>query len=164
MRALFVRLGGLALLLGLAVASAQASAEDWAGVPLDRLPALGLGAPTLDEQADRWRAPLPAGGWVELRWYPTAELAAADFERLVAFGASKPAIRVGPRQAGDAVSGLELKDNLIFRFSSPDGQGWDWVSRLGAQLVTQVPAEAWQTRGEGPGAKSWDLVGRRLGG
>ncbi len=120
-------IAGISALLGLLLAAAP-----WAGVPLDRLPGLGLGAPSLAERADTglevaWRAPLEGGGWVDLAVHPDVASAEAAWpEDLLRLAARPfPALDLAgvDAAAGDGVGWVVARrDNVRVAVRDPAGR------------------------------------------
>ncbi len=151
----------LAVLLCLAPALASAADTVWAGIPLDTLAPLGLGAPSIDVRGDAWRAGLPDDGFVRLAVFADADAARADFARAAQSASSRalPALPgVGDEAAGDGAQVVLVRDaNVVLQVVDPTGSASAWTDRLRASLVTSC-AGTWEAP---PLAGERDRCGRK---
>lgn len=146
------------------VLTALAAEPRWAGVPLERLPALSLGEADLSSKWSEWQAADGAGGWVRLRWYPdeAAATEAFAFQKLAASSMVQAPLAVaGADEAvGDGANFLLLRSrNVILTLRSADAGAGLRASQLLAALRQEgSPA----TAPAGLDATAWDAFGRRL--
>jgi hypothetical protein len=146
-------------------------APPWAGVPLATLPALGLGAPDLDQYASGWRAALPEGGFARLQHVPTVAEARAVFAgqaRSAATLSLPPLAWAAPaghdtEAVGDGQGFLVLRDaNVVLTVRDPRGRAGDVARAIEAALVIEPPAAEPVVLDLGGRVLRWDACGRLI--
>jgi len=154
----------LGLLFAAGVAGADPS-QPWAGVPLARLPDLGLGVPSLAIEASGWQAPLQGGGFVRVWILPDEPAATAEF----AFQRTASATRIlpdftglpGADAAGDGAGILLLRDrNVLVLVRDPADRALEVAGRLRAALVTTTPEGTADRLTLSGRVLTWDACGR----
>lgn len=156
------------LLVGV-VAGQQVASTPWAGVPLEMLPELSVGEPTLNLLESGWQAPIEGGGFVRVTLY-TTELEAREafqMQRMMATSAplsvyegvarDRTDDRVEDRveAVGDGAGLLLLRDgNIILLVRDPQDEASAVVERLRAALQTDGVTRVWQQR-ELDGVQIW---------
>lgn len=115
----------------------------WAGVPLDRLDEAGLGAPTLTEGEDSWRAPVEGGGFAHLWILPDAAAAQQAFAAKAQMAATRtpPALpTTRDEAAGDGTGYLLVRDgNVVLLVRDPALQAAQVADRILEELVVTPP-------------------------
>ncbi len=158
------------LFLGLLLATRLAGADPpasppWAGVPLSRLPDLGLGVPMLSVETSGWQAPLQAGGFVRVRILPDEAAAGAEFAFQRAAVSTRglpdlPGIALA-EAAGDGAGILLLRDrNVLILVRDPADRALEVAGRLRAALVETAPDGTADERLLGGRVLTWDACGR----
>jgi len=146
----------------LLVGVALAAEGPWAGVPLERLAELGVGEPTLDVGHSAWRAPLEAGGFVEVSLYQTPDRAAAAAAWLQVASAQRSLTALGPDHWGDDAGMALLRDgNVVILVRSASGQAGGVATALQGALVVEPPPGDWQRLVVDGVEVAWDACGRR---
>jgi hypothetical protein len=152
------------IILGL-LASGLAHAGEWAGVPLDRAAALGLGTPTVSEVGAGWRAPVPAGGFVAVEVFTDAVQAEAAFAHRSASSTTleQPSLALADQAVGDGDAYVLVRDaNVLIRVRALQGGATSVVERVRGALVTQAPAGVSREVETDAGLRRWDMVGREI--
>lgn len=156
-----------ALLLSLLSAPVSAGEPMWAGVPLDDLPALELGAPTLNTQGSGWRAPLEGGGFVQVDIFEDAEAARAafDFQRVAAFSMPQPELDIGgavPAVGDGAGAALFVDRNVVVLIRDDAGRATERCAAIrGAlEIARELEQYAWEQQELGEQVLRWDRYGR----
>lgn len=146
-----------------------AHAQSFQGVALDRLPTTipALGRPTVDELADRWRAPLADGGWVVVQVFPDANAARGAFDVAATTQASRPPARLDADTAGDDQLRLRRVGNVVLTVRSTAGRAIAYADALERAIVPGSPRPAPRTpaflaREVDGQTLRWDVYGRRL--
>ena len=122
------------------VFSAVAADTPWAGLPAERLPAIGLGAPTISEEIPGLqRHPLGAGGLVSIYVSPTVGEAEAVFLHLEQTGATFWAAGTEPlpgdRAIGDGTAIVLVRDaNVVILVRDPEERAAAVARRVIAAL------------------------------
>jgi hypothetical protein len=158
------------LLLGLFLAVRLAGADPttasaWAGIPLARLPELGLGVPYLGLETSGWQAALQPGGFVRVWILPDEAAATASFafQRGAATSRLLPDLAglTGAEGAGDGAGILLVRDrNVVILVRDPADHALEVAGRLRAALVTEAPAGNADQRILGGRVLTWDACGR----
>ncbi len=150
------------MLTTLLVGAALAADPPWAGVPLQALPSLGVGEPTLSHLGSVWRAPLDAGGFVDVTIYDS-EQAALDAAARRVFTAAQHALpALGPDRWGDGDSLLLIRDrNVLILVRSTRGDALGPAEALRRALVVDAAGPDWQTLTVDGVPVAWDSCGRR---
>ncbi len=143
----------------------------WAGIPLEQLPALGLGEPQLDAHRSAWRARLPEGGFVRLLWFPDDRQARLgfSFEKLSASTRSLPPLdwTHSPDRdveaVGDTAGMIVLRDgNLVLVVRDHRERAGELAQALQAAMVTDAPQAEPIERDLGGRVARWDSCGRLI--
>ncbi|MBN1335013.1 MAG: hypothetical protein JXB39_03535 [Deltaproteobacteria bacterium] len=158
------------LLLGLLLAAGVAGAGPsvplpWVGIPLARLPELGVGVPMLSTEISGWKAPLQAGGFVRVWILPDEAVASAEFAFQQGAVSSRglPPLAGLPEAeaAGDGAGILLVRDrNVLILVRDPEDQALEVAGRLRAALVTSAPEGTADERTMGDRVWVWDSCGR----
>jgi hypothetical protein len=115
----------------------------WAGVPLERLDDVGLGAPTLTDGEDSWRAPLPAGGYAHLWILPDEATAQKtfDWKARSAMTRQPESLETTRDQAvGDGTNLVLLREgNVVLLVRDHGLQAGKIADRILAELVVTAP-------------------------
>ncbi len=159
--------------LGAVTSPALAGDDLWAGVPLDQLAALALGAADLHLDASGWRAPIPAEeggriGFVLCNIHPDLDTAKADFafQSGAASSVAQPPLALAPGvdAVGDLAEFLVFRDqNLVCAVRDHGGRAAERAADLRGALVAEgaAPQQEWRVI-EADGLRvAWDGFGRR---
>jgi hypothetical protein len=154
---------GLALIALLS--AAPGDLPPWAGVPLEQLPALALGEPSLHWLDSGWQAPLEGGGFVRVDLYASAQAAleAFEFQRQAAFTVALPDAGLDVPAAGDGVGALMVVDrNALITVRDPGERAGERAAAVRAALVVDDGAAQVVRELEIDGLTvRWDGYGRR---
>lgn len=153
------------LLLLALCSSGLAQAGEWAGVPVDQAPALGLGSVTVSEVGVGWRAPLATGGFVAVEVFADAEAADAALTHRAATASNmaQPVLAVGDRAVGDGEAYALVRDeNVLIRVRALAGGATAVVERVRSALVEVAPVGVSRELQTDDGVRRWDMVGREL--
>jgi hypothetical protein len=149
----------------LLMAAAASAGPPYVGLPLDAVPGLGLGEPTLSRALDEVRISLPQGGVAVVEIAPTDDEADVWFERRLRTAATRWPAATAPlpfdRAVGDGAAVLLVRQrNAVVYVRDLGNDATDVATAILAALTTD-PARCAPVSRTDPDGTSWSACGLR---
>jgi hypothetical protein len=141
------------------------AATGYVGLPLDLLPAVGLGEPTVSRELDEVRIALPQGGVAVVEIAATDDEADVWFERRLRTSATHwplaPAPLAFDRAAGDGRAVLLVRQHNAVVYVRDLGNDATTVADTILAALTTDPARCSPVTRTDPDGTSWNACGAR---